>query len=380
MVTPPFTGIVLEATRECHIVPLKQPPSPLHDGVHGMLATRSADELSAALVAQRPVRVLTQVLQYKVVAGSSLDKLEVVGIDESIGNGIASCKSAEMSPMPQEELERRRAPDGDVDLLAMLRRHHRRPRPGPSTAPGRRQHRGVELELADLCVTEAEAFRDMEERLVLEMEEVDETWPIEQDAAEEAEAEESEQEAALQSAGSEAEACVSPAASSANPPRPRPKRPRPSPHTDVHEATADEVGVEAAPALGAGEDVDVDAAADAAPAGGSCEYFGGLKCLRTHKQWHFRDVHTNDRVMTVYALAGLKAVCHKHKNCVCWISEKCLTEAAPESPLEKLARWGEDGCGQSHAQHQQAAQELKRVCGMRVRSAGAAVTQQQQQQ
>ena len=79
---------------------------------------------------------------------------------------------------------------------------------------------------------------------------------------------------------------------------------------------------------------------------------------------------TNERVRTIYGLAGLEGQRHTHKNCQCWFSEMCVSgeaSACVKPPLEALAMWAEAGLRQSHEEHQQAATELKHSYGMTVK-------------
>ena len=53
------------------------------------------------------------------------------------------------------------------------------------------------------------------------------------------------------------------------------------------------------------------------------QVYGALKSYNSHKRWWFHDMATNERVLTIYGLAGLKGQRHNHINCQCWLSEMC---------------------------------------------------------
>ena len=98
----PFVGARLETTFEDIVAPKERTPAPLQDGAFGFLSTLSVDVFSARLVAQvffasMLLRVTTQALGFKVVPEGTFDLLDVLGLDESVGGGVATCTSATLS-------------------------------------------------------------------------------------------------------------------------------------------------------------------------------------------------------------------------------------------------------------------------------------------
>ncbi len=64
---------------------------------------------------------------------------------------------------------------------------------------------------------------------------------------------------------------------------------------------------------------------------------------------------------------NVKAICHRHKNCTCWVRSKASQNSRLQI-LERLVSWGALGRMQSASDHAASAAEIKVVdFGMRVR-------------
>ena len=141
------------------------------------------------------------------------------------------------------------------------------------------------------------------------MEELEINWPVEENAAVDAEEEEIHVVAALERAdneAAEASAHQGPAAAYVA-------------GVLAAAAAADPAAAAADVADVAGDPADVAATEDAP------QVYGALKCYSSHKRWWFHDMATNERALTIYGLAGLKGQCHNHKSCQCWLSEMSVS-------------------------------------------------------
>ena len=64
---------------------------------------------------------------------------------------------------------------------------------------------------------------------------------------------------------------------------------------------------------------------------------------------------------------NLKAICHRHKNCICWVRSKASQNSRLQI-VERFVSWGAIGRMQSASDHAASAAEIKVVdFGMRVR-------------
>ena len=91
----------------------------------------------------------------------------------------------------------------------------------------------------------------------------------------------------------------------------------------------------------------------------------GWKDCSTHNRFIYND-SSGRRAFIVFPLSGLKAVCQKHPNCVCWLNEKSLGRAG-RAPLVDLITWGAAGSTQTAQQHYKSSQEVKASFGMKVK-------------
>ena len=89
---------------------------------------------------------------------------------------------------------------------------------------------------------------------------------------------------------------------------------------------------------------------------------GVMRALQTY--FYFNEIETGHRALVIFPLAGLKAVCQTHRDCVCWLSE---VAAGNPNAMVSLMRWGGAGASTSREEHRLAGAELKRLFGMRPR-------------
>ena len=244
------------------------------------------------------LRVTTQALRYKVVPEGTFDLLEVLGLDGSVGEGVATCTSATLGPNgPPVPLHQATGAndngDAGLDFLADLYRKERGQRE-PGTA-GRSSRKGNTRD-------------ELEEMLEEMMEDLEINWPVEENAAVDAEEEEIHVVAALERAdneAAEASAHQGPAAAYVA--------------GDLAAAAVADpavVAVEVADVAGGLADV---VATEDAP-----QVYGALKRYSSHKRWWFHDMTTNERALTTYGLAGLKGqgrlwrlwLCGQRRACV----------------------------------------------------------------
>ena len=144
---------------------------------------------------------------------------------------------------------------------------------------------------------------------------------------------------------------------------------------EEEDAAADELEEQEAAQEHAAEDQEVEEAAAAPPApvplpAAEEDQWAqtltdlGWRDASTSNRFYFDEIETGHRALVIFPLAGLKAVCQTHRDCVCWLSE--VASGKPNA-MVSLMRWGGAGASTSREEHRLAGAELKRLFGMRPR-------------
>ena len=264
-----------------------------------------------------PHKITMNILKCSLVAGS-FSVLEVSGADDMTFTVSFDGVLDEHHPLPLPP-----PADGpEFDFLEdMLSRGKSKQRKLNGETQAEHNDFALETELEKIMEQEANAFDELQDMLKTSMMEQDLGWLQEEEdaAADELEEQEAAQELAAEDQEVEEAAAAPPA-----------PVPLPSAEDQLAQTLADL----------------------------------GWSDASTSNIFYFNEIETGHRALVIFPLAGLKAVCQKHRDCVCWLSE---VAAGNPNAMVSLMRWGGAGASTSREEHQLAGAELKRLFGMRPR-------------
>ena len=317
---PPFAGHVVQAVRENFIASTALPSSgPLQQhGDCGKLRTLSADEFSAfLLLSLQPLSVAevrTFVLSFDLAA--ALDTMRIVGLSEREAAPIIVTAVCPAGEGKKKKKKKEKEPDLGDFLSDMAAMDDQEPTP-------MRQHADFDLEkeLTSLLEAEEAAYSDLMKDLTKDIEDVcsDDEEDTDMDLDEEGNG-----------------MCSD----------------------DEEKDTGGDVDV----AIG------VDSGADAAlsPLEIKLAELGWTAAETGTKTVYSTAVGGNKRA-TLHSLNGIKATCHQHKDCVCWLSVSAVARFPLANARLDLVAWASKGSAMSADEHFKNGQLLKRDYGMKVK-------------